>query len=248
MNLYQKIVEVRKVAEGFTKDGASYSYTYVTGNQVLGKIKDKMNELNLLLFPSTKIGEHHTHAYKTAKGKDVLDFVVKGEMSYTWINGDEPSEREVVSWAYYGQQDDISKAFGSALTYSERYFLLKCLGLPTDEDDPDAKQDKPQHNSQQSQTPPKATQQPSQTNTQSSQYNASQSQQGAVVMVSEGQIKFIGSLKTQKKVPDDDYRQMIAPKTSTKDLTMAEAKKLINTLQDYTPQPVTTIADDDLPF
>lgn len=142
-NLYQKIVEVRKVAEGFSKDGSSYGYTYVTGNQVLGKIKDKMNELNLLLIPSTKIGEHHTHAYKTAKGKDVLDFVVKGEMSYTWINGDEPAEREVISWAYYGQQDDISKAFGSALTYSERYFLLKCLGLPTDEDDPDAKPEKP---------------------------------------------------------------------------------------------------------
>lgn len=143
MNLYQKIVEVRKIAEGFSKDGKSYSYNYVTGNQVLGKIKDKMNELNLLLFPSTKIGEHHTHAYKTSKGKDVLDFVVKGEMSYTWINGDEPAEREVISWAYYGQQDDISKAYGSALTYSERYFLLKCLGLPTDEDDPDAKPEKP---------------------------------------------------------------------------------------------------------
>lgn len=145
MNLYQKIVEVRKIAEGFSKDGASYNYKYVTGNQVLAKIKDKMNELNLLLFPSTKTGEHHTHAYKTAKGKDVLDFVVKGEMSYTWINGDEPSEREVISWSYYGQQDDISKAFGSALTYSERYFLLKCLGLPTDEDDPDAKPEKPQY-------------------------------------------------------------------------------------------------------
>lgn len=149
MNLYQKIVEVRKIAEGFSKDGSSYGYTYVTGNQVLGKIKDKMNELNLLLFPSTKMGEHHTHAYKTAKGKDVLDFVVKGEMSYTWINGDEPTEREIVSWAYYGQQDDISKAFGSALTYSERYFLLKCLGLPTDEDDPDAKPEKPPYQSQQ---------------------------------------------------------------------------------------------------
>lgn len=148
MNLYQKIVEVRKVAEGFNKDGKSYGYSYVTGNQVLGKIKDKMNELNLLLIPSTKTGEHHTHAYKSAKGKDVLDFVVKGEMSYTWINGDEPSEREVVSWAYYGQQDDISKAFGSALTYSERYFLLKCLGLPTDEDDPDAKPDNPPYEPQ----------------------------------------------------------------------------------------------------
>ncbi|KRE33264.1 ERF family protein [Paenibacillus sp. Soil724D2] len=139
MNLYQKIVEVRKVAEGFSKDGASYGYKYVTGNQVLGKIKNKMNELNLLLFPSTTVGEHSLHAYKTAKGKDALDFVVKGEMSYTWINGDEPAERETISWAYYGQQDDISKAYGSALTYSERYFILKCLGLPTDEDDPDAK-------------------------------------------------------------------------------------------------------------
>jgi hypothetical protein len=143
MNLYQKIVEVRKVAEGFNKDGASYGYKYVTGNQVLSKIKDKMNELNLLLFPSTTVGEHSLHAYKTAKGKDALDFVVKGEMSYTWINGDEPAEREAISWAYYGQQDDISKAYGSALTYSERYFLLKCLGLPTDEDDPDAKPEKP---------------------------------------------------------------------------------------------------------
>lgn len=142
MNLFQKIVEVRKVAGGFTKDTQSYGYSYVSGNQILSKIKDKMNELNLVLLPSTQVGEHHTHAYKTAKGKDTIDFVVKGEMSYTWINGDEPSERETVSWAYYGQQDDISKAYGSALTFSERYFLLKCLGLNTDEDDPDAKPEK----------------------------------------------------------------------------------------------------------
>lgn len=139
LNLWQKIVQVRKVAEGFSKDASGYGYSYVSGNQVLSKIKDKMNELNLLLFPSTKVGEHHTHEYKTAKGKDALDFVVKGEMTYTWINGDKPDEREEISWAYYGQQDEISKAYGSGLTYSERYFLLKCLGLPTDEDDPDSK-------------------------------------------------------------------------------------------------------------
>jgi len=139
VNLYQKIVEVRKVAEGFSKDKKSFNYEYVSGNQILSKIKDKMNELNLPLIPSTSVGDHHTHEYKTTKGKDALDFVVKGEMSYTWIDGDEPTERLEVKWAYYGQQDEISKAYGSALTYSERYFLLKCLGLPTDEDDPDAK-------------------------------------------------------------------------------------------------------------
>ena len=140
LNLYQKIVQVRQVAEGFSKDKKSFGYSYVSGNQVLSKIKDKMNELNLLLMPSTQVGEHHTHAYKTQRGKDALDFVVKGEMSYTWINGDNPAERETVTWAYYGQQDEISKAYGSALTYSERYYLLKSLGLPTDEDDPDGRQ------------------------------------------------------------------------------------------------------------
>ncbi|KNF08101.1 ERF superfamily [Gottschalkia purinilytica] len=138
-NLYQKIVEIREVAGSFAKDAQGFGYSYVSGNQVLSKIKDKMNELNLLLIPSTKVGEHHTHSYKTSKGKDSLDFVVKGEMSYTWINGDDPKEQYTVEWAYYGQQDDISKAYGSALTYSERYFLLKCLGLPTDEDDPDGR-------------------------------------------------------------------------------------------------------------
>ncbi|RRJ62441.1 single-stranded DNA-binding protein [Paenibacillus oralis] len=142
LNLWQKLVKVREVAGGFSKDTKGYGYSYVSGNQVLSKIKDKMNELNLLLLPSTQVGEHHTHAYKTAKGKDALDFVVKGEMSYTWINGDNPTERETVTWAYYGQQDEISKAYGSALTYSERYYLLKSLGLPTDEDDPDGKDSK----------------------------------------------------------------------------------------------------------
>ena len=142
MNLYQKIVAVRKVAGSFSKDAKGFNYKYVSGNQVLGKITEKMNELNLLLFPTANLGEHHEYQYKTSKGKDVTAIVVSGEMSYTWVNGDEPAETHTLSWAYYGQNEDISKAFGSALTYSERYFLLKCLGLPTDEDDPDSKGDK----------------------------------------------------------------------------------------------------------
>jgi hypothetical protein len=235
MNLYQKIVEVRKVAEGFSKDGFSYGYSYVTGNQVLSKIKDKMNDLNLLLFPSTKTGEHHTHAYKTAKGKDALDFVVKGEMSYTWINGDEPSEREVISWAYYGQQDDISKAYGSALTYSERYFLLKCLGLPTDEDDPDAKKEGPKANA--SNAPQGSYNRPSNPPAQ----NTSQATQPAASapatpdMVSDPQLKMIGRLKNEKKLSDDAYRKLLSEKfrvSSTKDLSKRQATEFIKFLQE----------------
>lgn len=139
MNLYQKIIEIRKVASGFSKDKKGFGYDYVSGNQILNKIKDKMNEVGLILQPSTKAGEHQLFCYTNKKGEEKVDIQVWGEMSYTWINAENPEEREVVEWAYYGQQDDISKSFGSALTYSERYFLLKYFGLPTDEDDPDGR-------------------------------------------------------------------------------------------------------------
>ena len=139
MNLYQKIIEVRKIASGFSKDTKGYGYDYVSGNQILNKIKDKMNEVGLILQPSAQVGEHQLFCYTNSKGQDKVDIQVWGSMSYTWINAENPEEREIVSWAYYGQQDDISKSFGSALTYSERYFLLKYFGLPTDEDDPDGK-------------------------------------------------------------------------------------------------------------
>src|SRR5699024_10548801 len=43
-------------------------------------------------------------------------------------------------WKVYGQQEDNSKAYGSALTYSEMYFFLKFFNAPTDDDDPDTRQ------------------------------------------------------------------------------------------------------------
>ena len=143
LNVHQKIIEVKKVANAFYKDSTSgsgkFSYNYVSGDQILRKIRDKMIELNLLLLPSTKAGNIETHNYKTAAGKEKTDFIVSGEMCYMWIDGDNPNDAIICNWAYYGQQDEVSKAYGSALTYSERYFLLKSLKLPTDEDDPDTK-------------------------------------------------------------------------------------------------------------
>ncbi|HDY9908796.1 TPA: ERF family protein, partial [Staphylococcus aureus] len=61
---------------------------------------------------------------------------------YTITNVDNPEEKIESSIFAIGQQDDPSKALGTALTYSERYFLMKFFGLPTDEDDADAKQKK----------------------------------------------------------------------------------------------------------
>lgn len=141
LNLYQKINEVKKVVKTFTKDAkteGSGSYTYISGTQILSAIKEKMEELQLLLLPVATEHQHHeTYSYNTRNGMKA-DFIVIGKIVYEWINAENPEERQKVEWQYYGEQGDISKAFGSGLTYSERYVLLKSLGVPTDDEDPDA--------------------------------------------------------------------------------------------------------------
>ena len=139
MNLYQKMVELRKSVTDLHKDTRGYGYNYVSGDQVLSKIRGKMDELNLLLVPQVSVGEHSEWEYTNSNGDKKKEIIVAGDMSYCWINADNPEEKLVVPWAYFGQMDDASKAFGASLTYSERYFLLKFLALPTDSDDPDAK-------------------------------------------------------------------------------------------------------------
>jgi len=156
MNLWQKLVAIRKDIDVFVKNGKSYGYDYVTGSQILHKIKNNMDELQVILMP--KMGEHRTwqYSYKSKKGKDTTDFVIEGDGFYEWINAEKPEERETIPWKFFGQQDDISKAYGSALTYSERYFLLKFFGVPTDEDDADAKEPAPKqsNNNYSNQTKP----------------------------------------------------------------------------------------------
>ncbi|MBZ9608668.1 ERF family protein [Clostridium estertheticum] len=143
LNLFQKIVEVRKSITGFSKDSKSYGFDYVSGSQILSKIKSKMDEMQLLLIPSVDYSTVHweKHNYVTSKGKESMDFIVTFKLTYTWINAEAPTETMVTEWLALGQQtDDISKAVGTALTYNERYYLLKTLGLPTDEDDADKKE------------------------------------------------------------------------------------------------------------
>ena len=138
LNIHQKIVEVRKSIQGFHKDGESFKYKYVTGNQVLGKIKEKLDELGIIIVPVISETKHEVFNYK-AKGQDKTDFIVSGVIAYKWINADDPKDYLEIPFYFAGQQDDISKAFGSGLTYSERYHLLKVLSVPTDSDDPDAR-------------------------------------------------------------------------------------------------------------
>ena len=140
LNLYQKIADVKANIDGFTKDTKGYNFSYVSGSQILHRIREKMIEHKLLLIPSTTNEQWTTHTYKNKKGNEVIDFVVEMDLNYTWINTDKPEEQLEVRYHAFGQQSDISQAHGTALTYAERYFLMKFFNIPTDEDDADAKE------------------------------------------------------------------------------------------------------------
>lgn len=142
MNIHQKIVVIRSVVENITKDsqgsaGKGHTFKYASTNSLLKEIKSKMDELGVILYPEIPNGlAHETYTYKTNSGERT-DFIVDGIVNYVWQNADNPDDKLVVPWYVKGQQNDISKAFGSGMTYAERYFIFKFLNIPTDEDDPD---------------------------------------------------------------------------------------------------------------
>ena len=44
MNVYEKLVEIKKDIKGFNKDTKGFGFEYVSGSQVLRAVRDKMNE------------------------------------------------------------------------------------------------------------------------------------------------------------------------------------------------------------
>lgn len=151
MNIYQKLAKIRKNVEVVQKNKAGYGYKYVTDDELLAKITGFMDKYGVSLIPSVTSGTMSVEPYtykKTKKDKDkegnpifyeenVNEIMVHGDMKYTWVNNDNPDEKIVVDWHLVGHQSDGSQSFGSALTYSMRYFLLKYFSIATPDDDPD---------------------------------------------------------------------------------------------------------------
>lgn len=139
LNLYQKLLHIQTKINGLGKDKSTYNYKYVTGDKVLGEIKPLMNELGLILKQEVISIENSRQDYNTKSGAK-SEILSKVMMQFTWIDC-ATGEKDVNSFGANGQ-NDWEKGLGSALTYAERYFLLKYFHIATDEDDIDNDQRK----------------------------------------------------------------------------------------------------------
>lgn len=145
MNIYQKLHKIQTQVMGLGKDSKSFGYQYVSGSKVLDAIKPLMNELQLILKQEVLSIENVRQDYNTKNGAKT-EILSKVMMRFTWVDC-ETGEKDENLFGANGQ-NDFEKGLGSALTYAERYFLLKFFHINTDEDDIDNPDRKPQQQAQ----------------------------------------------------------------------------------------------------
>lgn len=135
MAIYKKLLEIQQRVEGLTKDASGNSGMYVSGNKVLGFIRPIMNSLGLLLTMDVDDAKYQEFETQTKNGIK-KDMFCDLKLTFTWVDTTD-NEQLKVKWAGTGA-NGADKSIGSALTYAERYFLLKQFHIPTDKDDVDA--------------------------------------------------------------------------------------------------------------
>lgn len=151
LNLYQKLARIRKMTDVIQKNKAGYGYKYVTEDEILARVTAGMEKYGVSLIPrmvpgTTEVVPIHyvKRDVKNDKAgnpivteKSIDEYLITGQIEWEWVNDDSPQESIVIPWMIVGQQSDASQTFGSAWTYSSRYFLLKYFNIATSDDDPD---------------------------------------------------------------------------------------------------------------
>jgi len=140
--VYPKLQIIQEKVLGLGKDKQGFGFKYVTGSKVLDHIKPIMNELHIILKQEILSIENVRQDYQTKNGAK-SEILSKVMMRFTWIDT-ETGEKDENLFGANGQ-NDWDKGVGSALTYAERYFLLKYFHINTDEDDIDNPERKPEN-------------------------------------------------------------------------------------------------------
>ena len=139
MSVYKKIHQVqaatRSLAANTEGQTGAAKYNYVSGAKLLGVIRPLMDKLGLILTQEIVDIKNEPIAYMTRNGEKTEMFTT-AHIRFTWVDTEDGSQ--VVNDFFANGMNAWDKGLGSALTYAERYYLMKTFHIATDEDDVDA--------------------------------------------------------------------------------------------------------------
>ena len=139
MSVYKKMHQVqaatRSLAANTEGQTGGAKYGYVSGAKLLGVIRPLMDKLGLILTQEVVEIKNEPITYMTRNGEKTEMFTT-AHIRFTWVDTDDGSQ--VVNDFFANGMNAWDKGLGSALTYAERYYLMKTFHIATDEDDVDA--------------------------------------------------------------------------------------------------------------
>ena len=128
MNIHEKLLSVRKSVPFLEKDADGPQYRYISAAAILAALRKAMDEYGLLLVP--EVTGKELRDYSSDKG--VRIFFTELNMRFTWVNTEDPGETLSCPWYTQGIDYASERGVGKALTYGEKYFLLKFFNIPTE--------------------------------------------------------------------------------------------------------------------
>ena len=133
--MHQVQAATRSLAANTEGQTGAARYNYVSGAKLLGVIRPLMDKLGLILTQEVVDIKNEPITYMTKNGEKTEMFTT-AHIRFTWVDTDDGSQ--VVNDFFANGMNAWDKGLGSALTYAERYYLMKTFHIATDEDDVDA--------------------------------------------------------------------------------------------------------------
>lgn len=133
--MHQVQAATRSLAANTEGQTGAAKYNYVSGAKLLGVIRPLMDKLGLILTQEVVDIKNEPITYMTRNGEKTEMFTT-AHIRFTWVDTDDGSQ--VVNDFFANGMNAWDKGLGSALTYAERYYLMKTFHIATDEDDVDA--------------------------------------------------------------------------------------------------------------
>lgn len=255
-NLYERLNaianEVGYVNKNLVVQLGAHSYNAVGEADVLAAVKPLEKKYGVYSYP---LEREIIAAEKTTDSNGRASYFERIKVTYRFLNVDNPEEHiDIVS---FGDGIDPSdKSVGKAMTYADKYALLKAYKIMTGEDpDSDPTGDKTTNAPKNAPTKPveaktEATHAPTHTEAQTAPKEVSP--QNAELPASEKQLSFIKNLIEDKSIDMSEAAKQLGFDPSGK-LTKSQASSAIDWLykQPKKEKPAVTpetVADDDLPF